>query len=381
MPALLTGAAESFKKSSARWPRGRAAPGGPAISASALRRRACSHAAGALALGFALVLVALPAFAQGNTPSRPIQDLLHLTEGRCLRRSSLAAGVASWLSRDTIAASITIDAEEIDGGGRFELRRDGELLGRRTLLRADSSCEELRAALSLAIAVAIDATILDALGAAPPPHPTLPAPSPLAPTPALPWLSPSPPPVSRALPPSPPPPALPLSRLSASLEIGVLAGLLPAPAFLISPSLSYAIAMPFEVRLAAVATSSADAALVSGGASFRIAAARLDACALERRAPFVLRVCAGALAGGLSAAGFSYSRSFSPTSPWIAFAGRIDARWAPARGRLGLVVALDGLFTPEPHSFEVHDAAGQTLARAPLSSAGVGITAGPVVTF
>ncbi len=331
MPALLTGAAESFKKSSARWPRGRAAPGGrvfPRLLSGGVpvpTRQARSP------WPSRSVLVALPASAQGNTPSRPIQDLLHLTEGRCLRRSSLAAGVASWLSRDTIAESITIDAEEFDGGGRFVLRRDGELLGRRTLLRADSSCEELRAALSLAIAVAIDATILDALGAAPSPAPTLPAPppSPRLRSPAA--IAASTAGVARA-PAEASAARFAPSRLSASLEIGVLAGLLPAPAFLISPSLSYAIALPFEVRLAAVATSSADAALISGGASLRIAAARLDACALERRAPFVLRVCAGALAGGLSAAGFSYSRSFAPTSPWIAFAGRIDARWAPRGG-------------------------------------------------
>jgi hypothetical protein len=354
MSTLLTGAVESFKKSSA-----------------VRSRRHHLAAAGALALA----LLARPAFAEGDPPSRPVRDLLHLTEGRCLRRASLAAGVASWLARDTLAASIAVDVDEIDGGGRFVVRREGEVLGRRTLLQADSSCEELRAALSLAIAVAIDATILDALGAAP-----APAPAP-APTLALPPPLPPPPPLVPTPPPSPPPPRKPPSRLSASLEMGVLAGLLPAPAFLISPSVSYAITPLFELRLAGVATTSADAALLSGGASFRIAAARLDACAVERRDALVVRACAGALAGGLTASGFSYSRTYAPTSPWIAVAGRIDARWAPPRNRLGLVVALDGLFTPQAHDFEVHDAAGQILARAALSSAGAAITAGPVVTF
>jgi hypothetical protein len=105
---------------------------------------------------------------------------------------------------------------------------------------------------------------------------------------------------------------------------------------------------------------------------------------VRRREPhgtLLFRACAGALAGGLTASGFSYSPTFSPTSPWIAVAGRIDARWAPPRGRLGLVVALDGVFTPESHSFEIHDLGGQILARAVLPSAGVGISAGPVLTF
>ena len=355
MTTLLTDAVESFKKSSA------------------------------LGIALGLGLLALPSPARGDTPSRPITELLHVTEGRCLRGRELAADVASWLGRGTVAATMSIDVQEMESGGQFVLRRDGEVIGRRALLRADSSCEELRAALSLAIAVAIDATILDALGvpnAAPAPAlPVqtvtlqLPLPPPLLPPPP-------PPPWSAPPPPQPPlPPAAPASRFSASLEIGVLAGLLPAPAFLISPSLSYAVAPRFEARLAALATSSSDAALLSGGAGFRIAAARLDACALQPQGSLMLRACAGALVGGLTASGFSYSRTFSPTSPWLAFAGRIDARWVPARGSVGVVVAVDGLFAPEAHSFEVHDAGGQILARASLPSAGVGITAGPVVTF
>lgn len=375
MLALLTGATESFTKSYERRASGLAVHSACRFSA----RSGCRLARVTTALGLALVLLGLPAAAQGDTPSRPVADLLHVTEGRCLNRAQLAAGVASWLGRDTIAASIAIDVQEIEGGGQFVLRRDGEVIGRRTLLRADSSCEELRAALSLAIAVAIDATILDALGV-PGPAPA-PPPSPPAPTLTLPLPLPLPPPAWSALPARPPPPAAPASRLSASLEIGVLAGLLPAPTFLISPSISYAVIPRFEVHLAGVATSSSTAELLSGGASFRIAAARLDACAVEHGGPFLLRACAGALAGGLTASGFSYSRSYSPTSPWIAVAGRIDARWVPPRGRLGLVVALDGLFTPESHDFEVHDAGGRTLARATLSSTGVGIAAGPVVTF
>jgi hypothetical protein len=334
-----------------------------------------------LRLALSLSLLAVPSPARGDTPARPITDVLHVAEGRCLGGRRLALGVASWLGRDTLAASIAIDVQELENGGQFVVRRDGEVIGRRTLLRADSSCEELRAALSLAIAVAIDATILDSLGIptpAPAPLPSAP-PGPPAPPPAvllpLPPAPPSPPAV-------PPPPATkPASSLSASLEIGVLARLLPGPTFLISPSISHAFVPRFEVRLAGVATSGSDAALLSGGASFRIAAARLDACAVEHQGPLLLRACAGALAGGLTASGFSYSRTYSPTSPWIAVAGRIDARWAPPRGRLGVVIALDGIFTPESHSFEIHDLGGQILARAVLPSAGAGITAGPVVTF
>jgi hypothetical protein len=346
---LLTDAVKSFKKSSA------------------------------LCVALWLALVAVPAPARGDTLARPITDVLRVAEGRCLGGPRLAVGVASWLGRDTVAASIAVDVQEMENGGQFVVRRDGEIIGRRTLLRADSSCEELRAALSLAIAVAIDATIFDALGIPTP----APAPLPVPPAPPLVVPLPSPPPPSSssssALPPSLAP--KPASRLSASLEIGVLAGLLPAPVFLISPSLSYAVVPRFEVRLAGMATSSSGAPLLSGGSSFRIAAARLDTCAVELHGTLLLRACAGVLAGGLTASGFSYSRTFSPTSPWIAVAGRIDARWASPRGRLGLVVALDGIFTPESHSFEIHDVGGQILARAVLPSAGVGITAGPALTF
>ena len=373
MLALLTGAAESFKKSYER----RAS----ALAARRARRFAARSGRRLARITTALGLLGLPAAARGDTPPRPIADLLRVTEGRCLDRARAAAGVASWLGRTTIAAQLSIDVEEIDGGGQFVLRSDGEVLGRRTLFRADSSCEELRAAISLAIAVAIDATILDALGVPRPAPAPPPSPPPPAPRLSLPLPLPLPPPAWSVLPARPPPPASRPSRLSASLEFGILAGLLPAPTFLISPSVSYAIVPLFEVRLAGVATTSAAAELLGGGASFRIAAARLDACALEHQGPFLLRACAGALAGGLSSSGFGYARAYSPTSPWIAVAGRIDGRWVPARGRLGLVVALDGLFTPESHDFEVHDASGQTLALVPLSSAGVGISAGPVVTF
>jgi hypothetical protein len=358
---LLTGVAATFTKSYAP--------------------RASRLASLAVALG----ILGGPRAACGDTPSLPVAERLHVTGDRCLDRAQMAAGVASWLGRGTMAAQLSIEVEEIDGGGRFVLRRDGAVLGQRTLLRADSSCAELRAALTLAIAVAIDATILDALGI------TTPAPAP----PLLPAALPPPPPLPPAtstlpLPPSTSPPSPPPAptvawrdrpRLSASVEIGALLGLLPQPAFLVAPAVAYAPAPAFEVRLAGMFTSAGSAELLGGGASFRIAAARLDVCAVEPLGPIVVHTCLGALAGGLFASGFSYSRTYSPTSAWIAVAGRVDGRWLPERGRLGVTVALDGLFVPESRSFEVHDALGRTLASVPLPSAGLAITAGPVLTF
>ena len=342
MTALLTGRAKSFKKSYA------------VVTA-------------------VLVLLEVPLRARADTLSRPVVDGLHVTEGQCLRRAALGAGVAAWLGRDTMAAPLAIDVDELQGGAQFVLRRDGEVLGRRTLLQPGSSCEEIRAAISLAIAVAVDATILDTLGVprvAPPP----PLPAPTFPGPMPPSARPPPWSVTPAR------PAPPSRRFAAGLELGFLAGLLPAPTFLISPFLSYAISPLFEVRIAGVATSPGSADLLGGGASLRITAARLDACAVERAGSIWLRACMGALAGGLSASGFGYTRTYAPTSAWLAIAGRIDARWVP-RERLGLIVAVDGLFTPEPHDFEVHDGRGQILAVVPLSSAGVAISAGPFVTF
>lgn len=119
-------------------------------------------------LAAGLLLAPAPAPAPDAVEPRPLREVLQVEAGAsCLGADALAQTISSWLGRDTVDPSITtIDvrgdparAEAI--AIRIEIRGD---LVERSFDSAPPTCSDLHAVVGLAIAIAIDAAVLEGLG-------------------------------------------------------------------------------------------------------------------------------------------------------------------------------------------------------------------------
>lgn len=118
------------------------------------------------------MLVALLAaglsLAPAPAPARPLREVLRVEPGAtCLAPGTLADTITSWLGRDTVDASIaTIEVRGDPARAQavaiaLEVRGD---LVERSFDPAPPTCSELHAVVGLAIAIAVDAAVLEGLG-------------------------------------------------------------------------------------------------------------------------------------------------------------------------------------------------------------------------
>ncbi|MCC7538869.1 MAG: hypothetical protein IT379_21770 [Deltaproteobacteria bacterium] len=314
--------------------------------------------------------------AQQPEGARDVRDAVSTPDGAaCLGRGDVAERVAQWLGRDVVDGALSIvveiaDAEERDVA--FVIVRGDEVIARRRFPSLPSACGDRRAVLSLAIAIAIDATVLDALGVAssePPP------PSRLERSPAAAMSAdaarPSPPPargVRRRVPAAGRRGSRPL-RFVAVAYAGASAGLLPVPALFGGASLELRIADRWALRVGGHATAITDVPLGRGAAESQLLVGRGDGCALVPVGVLGIELCAGVLAGVLEARGRGYTHPASTrlAAAW-ALAG-VGIAW-PRGSPVSLRLALDGLATVVRPSLVVEGAAGQVLAtrRGPIAA-------------
>ncbi len=295
-----------------------------------------------------------------DAPSAAVADALS-TEGptECISRDALAEQVAAWLERREIDARITVQVR-VDGSPpdaiSFVIKRSGKPVAWRQFLEPPQSCADAKAAVSLAIALAIDATILETLGVVvPPPVPT--------PTPR-------PPPPPRPPEPSPAPVPEPPRTLDAggALEGGALFRVLPATAVSGYGGLWVRWGL-LEVRLGALASFGVETPLGRGTVTTSLAATRLDACFVRAFGAASFRSCAGAATGQLSARGEGYEESRETLVRWTAMALRLGAR-LPVTGPLAASVALDGFSPVVRPRLVVVDAGGSGLHAEQTPAAG-----------
>ncbi len=285
-----------------------------------------------------------------------------------------------WLRQSTIDGRLTIAIADEARGVRFVVRREGVVLGERTLDVAGVPCQDIHAAVALGIATAIDATILGDLGATP----RAPA------VPARPILLPTPPPmIAPALPLPTPfvPPLPPAVRahgpvLTTTLQGMVLVGVLPKVTVGVAPSADVSITRSVDLRASALATGHATVDVGRGTAEAGLVAGRLDACATRVLLDDVARIraCGGIVAGVVSAQGAGFADPRTTTSLWVAPTLRFDARWSLTR-YFGLVIGADGFFPGLRPELQVVDKSGATLAAETFPLAGVGVSVGPSLTF
>jgi hypothetical protein len=310
----------------------------------------------ALALCAAAALAAAPARAQPAEPAaRPLAEAVSIARGdECVDAAALVPLVEAWLGRSSVATELGVVVEADAAEASFAITRGGVPSASRRFDRLPPGCAERRAVVALAIALALDAAILESLGI------VVERPPALGPQPA------------------PEPEAGPADALAVEFQAEAVLALevLPEVSFAGAASLALHVAPGVRVRAGVLATQRVGAALAHSAVEMSLLAGRADGCYAARLDPNVaLGGCVGALAGAALAGGRGFAVDRSAEVPWIAAAARFEVRWTPW-DLLALSAALDGFFALVRPRLELTDGFGSVLDARTLSPAGVAIALG-----
>jgi hypothetical protein len=271
-------------------------------------------AAVGLAISTVLLLAVHPAEASART--RPLTEAVTV-EGasRCLEAASLGALVARWLRSDAIDARVSIvvfAGDEPSPALSFEVRRDGEVIAVRRFDPPPATCDDIRRVVAIAIALAIESTVLAAPSTEPP-------------------ATPAPPDSPRHFVPRP----------SWGVDVAVLAGVLPELAFGLQSHVDVDLSERFALAVGTLTTFPSDTPVGSGRADLRLVAAEAAGCWIALPGPVELRACGGVAAGGVRVEGEAFAPSLSPLLPWVSVMGHAGIRLAVLKW-LAIEGGLDG---------------------------------------
>ena len=293
--------------------------------------------------------------ASSASRQRALTDVIEVRPGAtCVEATALAQDVGAWLGAETADADVWVRVEGSPDDPRsvaFEMGRGEQVLARRRFAPGPERCENLQAALGLAIALAIRVSLLDEIVG----------------------------------PPRSPEPSVPQTRELWALGGGPVAafGVLPGTALGASIRVERELPPNFALRLGllGVAVSDRTFATVPGSYDAETVAIRVDTCVRLGLAPWLAaRGCAGILAGGLLAQGHDFPTSRSASSAWIAAADAIGMtvgltdRWS-LDGEATLVLPFERI------QIGVHSPAGDVVEARDLSSVGVTMMLGTIYRF
>lgn len=304
----------------------------------------------------------------------------------CLDPQTLAGTVSSWLGEEQVDGRVQVQVWGSRGVVGFRLLQAHAVVAERTFDPAPEACPDLHAVVGLAIAMAIDANVLESIGIpAPEPGPAAepePEPDP-DPEPATPDPEPAsavPPPTEPTKPDTPAPaarlgiagvlePAF-LVEVAPGLGVGgrarVELGPLPALDIRMGLEVGYAPPQPFPG-----ADGSLDALLVAG---------RVDLCGAAQLRRVRLRGCAGAAAGALHGRGRDFTEDAASTLPWMAVVIGVDgAISVGARAFIGF--GADGYIPIVRPRFTVVGSAPGAEATRAVSPIGGAFFVGPGLRF
>jgi len=136
---------------------------GPVVTPRSARRIPAIPAA-------VIALSALSGPADAQEPRRALTDAISITEGAsCLTHDAVTANVQGWLGSATVPGelSVLVELAGVDDRGdvAFVVLRAQDPIARRSFSAMPVTCADRRAVLGLAIAIAIDATLLHIEGA------------------------------------------------------------------------------------------------------------------------------------------------------------------------------------------------------------------------
>ncbi len=308
--------------------------------------------------------IAIGSFA--SSASADVRDALHVAPDVCVTQDALAHAIEFWLQRSTLTEPVDFDVSVDKTTVQFTTRRLGSVVGTRRLQTGKGTCPEVLDAVGLAIALTIDATLLDRIGIEAPPPPPL----------SLPPLPP---------PPLPPPP-VPTPQVIVSprplgvrweLDARAVTALDVLPGWVGGAEIGAGVLLGsvFSVRASTAWVGGSTTDVGAGHVDASLWMGRVDACVGSTPTRVRVRGCAGAAAGAVFAQGVGYAPSYTPTLPWGALAVRMDVR-VPFTPRWGVVFGVDWLVALARLRFDVGAPGGGTYATARGAWAGLGASMG-----
>lgn len=295
----------------------------------------------------------------------------------CLDRARLVTQIRTWLDIDDLDPRLVV---EVVGDARdphklaFTLRRDEHVIAVRRFEPAPKRCADLHAVVGLAIALAIDATLIETVSGDPTAGTG--GDDDVAPEPAPAHDDEVPANLTRPRPPPPPRRVSPWS-LRASLD-GVLSfGMPPGVGGGVHFGLVARWRDALDLGFGAVGVSSGRERVGDAGALFSAIAGRVDLCGGRSFGRLHPRGCGGFLAGAALAAGQGFARATSSTLPWLAvpIGAHLEVRLTD---RFGLDLGVEGLVGVTRPVFEGLTQRSELVSRA---YARFGVLAGVGFTF
>ncbi len=313
-----------------------------------------------------LVLALSCAASRSLAASVDLADAVSVEGQGCIERDSLVSALRTSLGGATLDARVRVVVRnEEPRGASFSIVRDGRSLGERRL-GGGMECAQLRSALGLAIAVAIDATLVEMSDLAR----TAEVPRPPVPAPSAPPLQ----PVARELPRQASPP---WARFSVGAAGLLWLDLLPVPVVGGELWAAYRPSRGLALRGTFLATDAGSVPLGLSGTRVHLLAGRLEPCWVWDAGVLEGHACAGVGAGAVEADGYGLPTNLSVAKAWAAAAASADAQ-VPVASWLRLALNVEGFVPFVSPRFDVVTPLGAAVATHRTPPAGVGVGAGIV---
>jgi hypothetical protein len=301
---------------------------------------------------------------QTPTPSAPAPDgepidavdisvALDVQPGAtCIEKERLATQVRAWLEVPQIDARLRIALVGDDEHPlklSFTLRRGEEIIAVREFNPAPERCTDMHAVVGLAIALAIDATVLESVGVEPRP------------------LPPPPKKVDRVIPPPRLGPTAPRARPRVWRMRTEITGLFtyghpPGVGGGAKLELDFGWREILDLGVGAVAASSGSQPVGDGAATFSVVGAIGRICAGPPWRVWRPRGCVGVIAGAAIAAGQGFMVDQTSRVAWVVVPFGADVRVRMAR-RVAFTLGVDGVAAVVQPVFEAVTIGQQTVVR------------------
>jgi hypothetical protein len=292
-------------------------------------------------------------------PGRPLRELIRVEPGAtCLDAAALVDDVQTWLGTDTADPGLSIEVRGSPDQPRvveFRTWVGGRVIAHRAFSPAPERCEHLHAALGLAIAMAIRASLFEEIAGA----------------------------MEEARPRAPEAPPARIQRWAIGADALGALGVLPGASFGAEVRIERALGPTFRARLGVLGLVALGEAFPRTPGTFDagLVAPRLDLCAAFAVSSRVwAEGCMGLAGGALYANGHAFPSSTSALVPWIAAANGIDLA-VDLAGSWSLDASVSVTLPLSATSLVVRDFSGNVIDQRDLPHVGGFLGIGPVYRF